>query len=240
MNTGSQPPYQMQPEQVPQQPMPHGQVQQQPMQPDPQLHDSSIQPGTNQQNEHFNAPNTNENASPNNRGNGKGQVMRYPCPYCPFLTAISAEMQAHLRTHSQPQPQYQPPPHPVNKDVNFNQTGNQKMESQIVDQQGNPPSQEFNEGSMNLPPSEADPKQEFLQNALSDKIGADGLIEGAEKINGEFICTYCNKTFKYPAKVNVHVKAVHLKIQDLACTKCEFKTAYNFKLQNHLKNQNHF
>merc|ERR1712223_2256481 len=52
---------------------------------------------------------------------------------------------------------------------------------------------------------------------------------------GTYKCNECpgNKAFKYPGKLEVHIKAVHMKLKEFSCPNCSFETAYSFELSRH-------
>ena len=53
----------------------------------------------------------------------------------------------------------------------------------------------------------------------------------------EFKCSYdgCDKEYKLKGNLKQHIKAVHDKIKDFECDKCEFKCSANSHLKTHIK-----
>ena len=54
-----------------------------------------------------------------------------------------------------------------------------------------------------------------------------------------FDCESCDKTFSMKHSLANHIKVVHLKIRNKACTYCDYKTHTKFNLDLHINKMHH-
>jgi DNA-directed RNA polymerase subunit RPC12/RpoP len=49
-------------------------------------------------------------------------------------------------------------------------------------------------------------------------------------------CPHCSKAFTRTSNLSVHMKAIHLKVQDLKCSHCHFTASQSQSIKSHIKN----